>query len=68
MGKIPFLRTSLISPTFDRGSEASGLLGTRVPWFLALLQICIFGGEPMPILEGNGKNSISSYFANFPYF
>ena len=26
MGKIPFLRTSLISPTFDRGSEASGLL------------------------------------------
>ena len=26
MGKIPFLRTSLISITVDRGSEASGLL------------------------------------------
>ena len=26
MGKIPFLRTSLISLTFDPGSEALGLL------------------------------------------
>ena len=26
------------------------------------------GGEPIPVLGGNGENSISSYFANFPYF